>query len=71
MVLRSLALLARVRVTVAYAVIVTCVTTALVRLDPQVQDRVMARGKCLRSAVTASPMIAGWLISPSTYPKKR
>jgi hypothetical protein len=41
MVLRSLALLARVRVTVAYAVIVTCVTTALVRLDPQVQDRVI------------------------------
>jgi hypothetical protein len=41
MVLRSLALLARVRVTVAYAVIVTFVTTALLRLGPQAQDRVI------------------------------
>ena len=40
MLLRLLARLARVRVTVAYAVIVTCVTIALYALGPQVQDRV-------------------------------
>jgi hypothetical protein len=33
--------LARVRITIAYAVIVTCVTAALVALGPQVQDRVI------------------------------
>jgi len=33
--------LARVRVTVAYAMVVTCVTTALLALGPQVQDRVI------------------------------
>jgi hypothetical protein len=36
---RPLARLARVRVTLAYAVIVTCVTLALCVLGPQVQDR--------------------------------
>jgi hypothetical protein len=41
MLLRLLARLARVRVTVAYAVIVTCVTMALYALGPQVQDRVI------------------------------
>jgi hypothetical protein len=41
MLLRLLARLARVRVTVAYAVIVTCVTVALYALGPQVQDRVI------------------------------
>lgn len=39
--LRLLARLARVRVTVAYAVIVTCVTVALYALGPQAQDRVV------------------------------
>jgi hypothetical protein len=39
--LRMLAPLARVRVTVVYAVIVTCVTVALYALGPQVQDRVV------------------------------
>ena len=38
---RLLARLARVRVTVAYAVIVTCVTMALYALGPQVQERVI------------------------------
>jgi len=38
---RLLARLARVRVTVAYAVIVTSVTIALYALGPQVQDRVI------------------------------
>jgi hypothetical protein len=38
---RLLARLARVRVTVAYAVIVTSVTVALYALGPQVQDRVI------------------------------
>jgi hypothetical protein len=33
--------LARVRITAAYAVVVTCVTMALVALGPQVQDRVI------------------------------
>jgi hypothetical protein len=42
MLLRLLARLARVRVTVAYAVIVTCVTVALYALGPQVQDRVIS-----------------------------
>ncbi len=41
MVFGLLVRLARVRVTVAYAVIVTCVTTALLELGPQVQDRVI------------------------------
>jgi Rhomboid-like protein len=41
MLLRLLARLARVRFTVAYAVIVTCVTVALYALGPQVQDRVI------------------------------
>jgi hypothetical protein len=41
MVFGLLARLARVRVTVAYAVIVTCVTTVLLKLGPQVQDRVV------------------------------
>jgi hypothetical protein len=41
MLLRLLARLARVRVTVAYAVIVTCVTVALYALGPQIQDRVI------------------------------
>jgi Rhomboid-like protein len=41
MLLRTLARLARVRVTLAYAVIVTCVTIALYALGPQVQDRVI------------------------------
>jgi hypothetical protein len=41
MLLRTLAPLARVRVTVAYAVIVTGVTIALYALGPQVQDRVI------------------------------
>jgi hypothetical protein len=41
MLLRLLARLARVRITVAYAVIVTCVTVALYALGPQVQDRVI------------------------------
>ena len=41
MLLRLLARLARVRVTVAYAVIVTCVTVVLYALGPQVQDRVI------------------------------
>ena len=40
--LRLLARLARVRVTVAYAVIVTCVTVALYALGPKVQDRVIS-----------------------------
>jgi hypothetical protein len=39
MVFGVLAGLARIRVTVAYAVIVTCVTTALLELGPQAQDR--------------------------------
>src|ERR1700682_665275 len=42
MLLRLLARLARVRVTVAYAVIVTCVTVALYALGPQVQDWVIS-----------------------------
>jgi len=42
MLLRLLARLARVRVTVAYAVIVTCVTVALYALGPKVQDRVIS-----------------------------
>jgi hypothetical protein len=33
--------LARVRITVAYALVVTCVTMALAELGPQVQDRVI------------------------------
>ncbi|AGB23397.1 hypothetical protein Mycsm_03078 [Mycobacterium sp. JS623] len=41
MLLRTLAPLARVRVTAVYAVIVTCVTVALYALGPQVQDRVI------------------------------
>jgi hypothetical protein len=41
MLLRLLVRLARVRFTVAYAVIVTCVTVALYALGPQVQDRVI------------------------------
>jgi rhomboid family protein len=41
MLLRLLTRLARVRVTLAYAVIVTCVTVALYALGPQVQDRVI------------------------------
>jgi len=41
MLLRLLTRLARVRVTLAYAVIVTCVTLALHVLGPQVQDRVI------------------------------
>jgi hypothetical protein len=41
MLLRTLARLARVRVTLAYAVIVTGVTIALYALGPQVQDRVI------------------------------
>jgi hypothetical protein len=41
MLLRLLARLARVRVTVAYAVIVTFVTVALYALGPHVQDRVI------------------------------
>jgi Rhomboid-like protein len=41
MLLRLLARLARVRFTLAYAVIVTCVTIALYALGPQVQDRVI------------------------------
>lgn len=41
MLLRLLARLARVRVTLAYAVIVTSVTVALYALGPQVQDRVI------------------------------
>jgi hypothetical protein len=41
MLLRLLARLARIRVTVAYAVIVTSVTMALYALGPQVQDRVI------------------------------
>ena len=39
--LRLLARLARVRVTVAYAVIVTCVTIALYAVGPRVQERVI------------------------------
>jgi hypothetical protein len=42
MLLRLLARLARVHVTVAYAVIVTCVTVALYALGPQMQDRVIS-----------------------------
>lgn len=42
MLLRLLARLALVRVTVAYAVIVTCVTAALYALGPLVQDRVIS-----------------------------
>jgi hypothetical protein len=42
MLLRLLARLALVRVTVAYAVIVTCVTVALYALGPLVQDRVIS-----------------------------
>src|SRR5690242_17109147 len=41
MLLRILTRLARVRVTVAYAVSVTCVTIALYALGPAVQDRVI------------------------------
>ena len=41
MLLRLLGRLIRVRVTVAYAVIVTCVTVVLYALGPQVQDRVI------------------------------
>src|SRR5690242_2845672 len=41
MLLRTLAPVARVRVTVVYAFIVTCVTVALYALGPQVQDRVI------------------------------
>ncbi|HEX9498353.1 MAG TPA: rhomboid-like protein, partial [Mycobacterium sp.] len=41
MLLRLFARLARVRVTVAYAVIVTFVTVVLYALGPQVQDRVI------------------------------
>jgi hypothetical protein len=41
MVFEALASLARVRVTAAYAVIVTCVTTALLELGQDVQDRVI------------------------------
>ena len=41
MLFRLLARLARVRVTVAYAVIVTSVTIVLYALGPQVQDRVI------------------------------
>src|SRR3954468_19930172 len=41
MLLRLLTALARVRVTLTYAVIVTCVTCALYVLGPQVQDRVI------------------------------
>ena len=41
MLLRLVARLAPVRVTVAYAVIVTCVTVVLYALGPQVQDRVI------------------------------
>jgi hypothetical protein len=41
MLLRLLARLARVRVTVAYAVIVTCVTIALYAVGPRVQERVI------------------------------
>jgi hypothetical protein len=41
MLLRLLARLARVRVTLVYAVIVTSVTVALYALGPQVQDRVI------------------------------
>jgi hypothetical protein len=41
MLLRLLTRLARVRFTLAYAVIVTCVTVALDGLGPQVQDRVI------------------------------
>jgi hypothetical protein len=41
MVFGVLASLARVRVTAAYAVIVTCVTTVLLELGPEVQDRVI------------------------------
>ena len=41
MLLRLLARLAQVRVTVSYAVIVTCITVALYSLGPQVQDRVI------------------------------
>jgi hypothetical protein len=39
---RLLARLTRVRVTVAYAVIVTCVTVALCALGPQIQGRVIS-----------------------------
>ncbi len=42
MLLRLLARLARIRVTVAYAVILTCVTVALYALGPRVQDRVIS-----------------------------
>jgi hypothetical protein len=42
MLLRLLARLALVRVTVTYAVIVTCVTVALYALGPLVQDRVIS-----------------------------
>jgi len=41
MLLRLLARLAQVRVTVSYAVTVTCITVALYSLGPQVQDRVI------------------------------
>ncbi|HEX3545199.1 MAG TPA: rhomboid-like protein [Mycobacterium sp.] len=41
MVFGLLVQLARVRVTVAYAIIVTCVSTVLLTLGPQVQDRVI------------------------------
>jgi hypothetical protein len=41
MVVGLLARMARVRVTLAYAVIVTCVTTTLLWLGPEVQDRVI------------------------------
>jgi hypothetical protein len=42
MLLRLLARLAQVRMTLAYALIVTCVTTALLWLGPQVQGRVIS-----------------------------
>jgi hypothetical protein len=41
MLLRLLARLAQVRVTVSYAVMVTCVTAALYSLGPEVRDRVI------------------------------
>jgi hypothetical protein len=41
MVFGLLSRLARVRVTVAYAVIVTCVTMVLLRLSPEAQDRLI------------------------------
>src|SRR5258705_1605503 len=42
MLLRLLARLAQVRMTLAYALVVTCVTTALLWLGPQVQGRVIS-----------------------------